>query len=77
MDLTLNENVREDGDDEFIHEFSTSVLDLTSFGFNLGSYLIVSTPKRYKVGAGPVIAITENVITLVLERYQINVNFIS
>lgn len=75
IDLTLNENVQEDKDGEYIHEFSTNILDLTSFGFTLGSYLIVSTPKRYAVGAGPVIAIRENVITLVLERFDFFFSF--
>lgn len=68
IDLTLNPNVQGDKEGEYIHEFNTNVIDLTSFGFGLGNYLIVSTPKRYSVAAGPVIAITENIITLILDR---------
>ncbi|XP_055319976.1 DNA replication ATP-dependent helicase/nuclease DNA2 isoform X1 [Sitodiplosis mosellana] len=67
-DLILNPDVQSDKEGEYIHEFSTKIVDLTSFGFSLGNYLIVSTPKRYSVAAGPVIAITENVITLILDR---------
>lgn len=69
IDLTLNRDVKAEKDGEYIHEFRTDRVDLTSFGFDLGNYLIVSTPKRYAVGAGPVIAITENVITLILDRF--------
>lgn len=67
----LNKNVQEDRESEYVHEFSTSALDLITFGFDLGSYLIVSTLKRYAVAAGPVVAITENTITLVLDRFEI------
>lgn len=69
IDLILNPNVQGDKEGEYIHEFSTNIVDLTSFGFSLGSYLIVSIPKRYSIAAGPVIAITENSITLILDRY--------
>lgn len=67
----LDENVQEDREGEYIHEFRTNTLDLTSFGFDIGSYSILSTPKRYAVAAGPVVHITENVITLVLDRFEI------
>lgn len=68
IDLNLNPNVQEDTEGRYIHEFSTNIVDLTSFGFSIGNYLIVSTRKRCAVAAGPVIAITENAITLLLER---------
>lgn len=71
IDLMLNENIQEGREGEYVHEFSTNILDLTSFGFNFGSYLIVSTPKRYAVATGPVVAITDNVITLVLDRFEV------
>lgn len=69
IDLTLNPDVQGDKERKYIHEFITNVVDLTSFGFNLGNYLIVSTAKRYAIAAGPVLAITENTITLILDRF--------
>lgn len=75
-DLTLNPDVNGDKEGKYIHMFSTNFVDLTSFGFSLGNYLIVSTSKRYSVAAGPVIDITENVITLILDRFVIDFNFL-
>lgn len=68
INLMLNSKVFEENG-KFVHEFSTKTVDLTSFGFSVGNYLIVSTTKRYAVGTGPVIALTESVITIVLERF--------
>lgn len=67
-DLVLNRNVVADSEDSYIHEFTTSDKDLLSFDFNVGTYLIVSTAKRYAIAAGRVISLQENTITLVLER---------
>lgn len=67
-DLTLNENVIEEQSGEYLHEFRTDTLDFASFDFAIGNYLIVSTIKRLAIAAGIVVAISQNTITLVLER---------
>lgn len=72
MNLTLNPNVQRESDDEFSHEFSTNVVDIKSFGFDVSTYVIVSTSKRYAIDTGPVISITEKTITLILHRYILN-----
>lgn len=74
FDLLLNQNVEEERPGEYIHEFSTKILDLTSFGFGVGTYLIVSTLKRYAIASGHVISITKNTITLILDRLAIVIN---
>lgn len=66
-DLVLNDNVIEESG-EFIHEFQTDSLDLTSFDFAVGNYLIVSSMKRLAISSGIVVAVTQKTITLVLER---------
>lgn len=75
-DLILNQNVIAESVDTYIHEFSASDKDLLSFDFNVGSYLIVSTPKRYAIAAGRVISLQENTITLVLERCVLNKKYV-
>lgn len=67
-DLILSENVIEEQSGEYIHEFRTDSLDFASFDFVIGNYLIVSTMKRLAIASGIVIGITQNTITLVLER---------
>lgn len=66
--LTLGRDVIAAAADEYIHEFNSPVKDLTSYDFSIGSYLIVSTTKRFAVAAGRCISVAENVIKLVLER---------
>lgn len=68
FDLKLNSNVEEEESGRYIHEFSTNCLDLTSFDFGVGNYLIVSTRKRCSVAAGPVISVEKNIIVLSLDR---------
>lgn len=70
INLTLDPSVQQESDDAFIHEFRTDVVDITSFCFDVGSYVIVSTPKRHAIDTGPVVAISENTIKLVLNRYS-------
>lgn len=67
-DLKLNQKVEEERSTEYVHEFYTNILDLTSFEFDVGNYLIVSTKKRISIAAGPVISLTKNTITLILDR---------
>lgn len=71
INLTLKPNVQRESDDEFIHEFSTNVVDIKSFGFDVGTYVIVSTSKRYAIDTGPVISITESTVILILHRYML------
>lgn len=68
LNLELNPNVEDDRSGRFIHEFSSNILDLTSFEFNVGNYLIVSTRKRCAIASGTVISTTMNTITLALDR---------
>lgn len=67
--LNLNENVIAEDTDAYIHEFNSDIKDLTSYEFVVGSYLIVSTSKRYAVASGRCISVQQNAIKLVLERF--------
>lgn len=66
--LSLNPNVAAGSNDEYLHEFNVSDMDLTNSSFETGSYLIVSTAKRYNVAAGRAVSIEKNAIKLILER---------
>lgn len=66
--LALSRDVIAEAADEYVHEFNSSEKDLTSYNFTIGSYLIVSTSKRFAVAAGRCISVAENAIKLVLER---------
>lgn len=67
-DLKLDKNVVCQSDSEFIHEFIAENKDLTARELAVGSYLIVSISRRLSIAAGRVIALSQNCISLILER---------
>lgn len=67
-DLKLNENIVCQSDSEFIHEFIAENKDINIRELAVGSYLIVSIPRRPSIAAGRVIALSQNRISLILER---------
>lgn len=67
-DLSLDGNVVCQSDSEFIHEFIAENKDLTAKELAVGSYLIVSIPRRPSIAAGRVIALSQIRISLILER---------
>lgn len=67
--LTLKPNVIAEDSDAYVHEFVAVDKDVTSYGFSIGAYLIVSSSKRYAVASGRCVAVEASAIKLQLERF--------